>query len=257
MRQTRFQQLTRHITLLVVGVCVGVLPAAPAQASATGVVPEQTSVWLNWAGSGMGFEQRIEILDAPEQHFWASQWPWAERPAEGGYLGLQSSGAALDGTETHQIIFSVWGAVGAQPTERSRCGRFAPEGEGGEGYSCRIALNGDVRGRWLLSLRRRVEPGATVWRATVKHETTQQVYQLGSIRTDGVLSINGVNNFIEDFGVHRYSCMRTPTSAAVFAAPLLRGASAPGEVRIHLGDCGRASATSRVLQGRREVLLSQ
>jgi Domain of unknown function (DUF3472) len=179
---------------------------------------ENANIYAFWNfGDASGFwniDQRVQITQKAPSSYWAMLWGFTSTPNEGGYMGLQTDGSRLDGSQGDTAILSLWNANAASG---SNCGTFSGEGSG---YSCRLAyaiypqtdyrfriwrLNADAEGQWWAAWIQRMQTGVDTY--------------IGSIRvTANKTLMTPSANFSEYYG-NQVPCNAVPQSIAYFTQP--------------------------------------
>ncbi len=193
--------------------------AAVSAASLIPVVPveaaqqQNANLYAYWNYHGAnGFWNTDQIMWVEQKAsatFWAQYWTWPDG-SNGGYIGLQTNGAA--GGDTG--IFSLWNANAASGPS---CGQFSGEGNG---YSCRLSFpiytNTQYRYRvWRLNS----DAGGQWWGAWIYDSRSGQDVYIGSIRVPGSRTLMAVPmNFTEYFG-NAVACNQVPVSIVDWTQP--------------------------------------
>lgn len=197
------------LTVSALAVSPGAAGAAPGHQSGAAHV-----TW-RFQGPGDDFwnvDQVLWLTQKAPHTYWAMQFRFTGSN-DPGYLGLQTNGRRLDGSEGETILFSLWNATGARGRS---CGRFGGEGVG---YSCRLPLAIATGKAYRLRVWRLEADGGGQWWGGWISDGDRD-HHLGDIRVPaaGHQRFGQVLSFAEYFGP-AVPCDRVPRSIVQLTQP--------------------------------------
>ncbi|MBK8236133.1 MAG: hypothetical protein IPK74_11285 [Deltaproteobacteria bacterium] len=176
------------------------------------------SSYAGWTsqGGGIAFAQRLRIVQPAVRSFHTHTFDLSG--ASGGYIGLQTTDIAPDGTIASHVRFSIWDTLEA---DGPGCTPFGGEGIG---WTCVIdPYPIDFGVMYTLSVTRGdAESDGTWWEATVRNDETCAVQTIGRIKVAHAGEprwISSSYNFSEYFGQRAVDCHAVPQSIAEWTAP--------------------------------------
>ena len=220
------KKLTALFILLFV--CVGIYIIYRSMAG----VGHLTTSQFNWSGTPVAGHSSIEndlVIDsAPlnEPLYWASQYyfqtPSGQSPSGVAYMGLQTTGSRVDGSNGKTAVFSVFGAAiqataGACSVEQ---GTNFDGYQGLSGTSCRVPYDWSAGTSYRFKIVRGATEGQnTWWIGTVNGR------EIGSIKVASSWGgMKGVSlMWTEYFGNQPAECKGYPYARARFSNPIADG----------------------------------
>ncbi len=240
------KKLTAIFVLLFVGVGVFVIWRSFA------ATPQGTYMNWTWQPPADGFSNlqhslTVEQVSYNATYFWSHQFKYVN--GDGGYIGLQSAGSRVNGTNGKTAVFSVFNSAiaGTQGSCSVEPANF--DGGTGGGTSCRIAYDWSANRRYSIKVQKdAVEDNGTWWIGTVTDTVSGVVTEIGRFKVPPAWKGLGDWSVMwsEYFGERPGTCEDLPYSRVRFSQPIADGRVIPVSSSPYLtetADCRNSKVT--------------
>lgn len=206
-------------------------------------VPQGTYTNWDWNAPSDGYTSlqhslTVEAVTPNAPFFWSHQFGFVN--GDGGYIGLQSSGSRVNGTQGKTAIFSVFGAAIDATAGSCVMEQGGFDGGTGSGTSCRVPYEWEVgRSYTMRTAKTGADSGGTWWTGWVKDNASGVETKIAEIKVPATWKGHGSWSVMwtEFFGASVPSCDLIPYSRVRFTKPIANNGSAtPSSMSNYLND---------------------